>query len=50
MNKRRATYHRGRTGNRDPTQGLPDLEGESQTIDDGNNPQMDGVREWNGGG
>jgi len=42
--------HRSCTRNRDPAQGLPDLEGESQTVDDGNDPQVDGVREWNGCG
>jgi len=38
----------GCTRNCNPAQGLPDLEGKSQTVDDGDDPQMDGVREWDG--
>jgi len=48
MNGRRATYHCSCTWNRNPTHGLPDLEGKSQTVYDGDDPQMNGVREWNG--
>ena len=49
MNGLCATYHQGCTRNRNPTQGIPDLEGKGQTVDDSDGPQMDGVREWNGG-
>jgi len=38
--------HRSCTRNRDPAQGLPDLEGKSQTVDDGDDPQVDRIREW----
>jgi len=40
--------NQGCTRNRDPAHGFPDLEGKGQTIDCGDGPQMDGVRERNG--
>src|SRR5882757_1556682 len=48
VNGQRATHHYGRGGNRDPPQGLPNLEGKDQAVYDSDDPQMDGVREWNG--
>ena len=43
-----AAYDYSCARNCDPTHGLPNLEGEGQTIDCGDDPQMDGVRERNG--
>lgn len=43
-----ATHHHSSARNCDPAHGLPDLEGEGQTIDCSDHPQMTGIRELDG--